>query len=309
MLGSRHGDRITGNDEANTLTGGAGNDTLNGDDGDDVLDGGPGGDTLNGGDDTDTVTYAGATEGVTINLSSVSERNDVVTISNSGGRGDARGDRFIDVEKFIGSPHDDTFMAGPEADDVDGATGADTISYERSRKPVELTLPAVGGGNTAALEGGLHANVTDTNGNVRKDNYAQGDILNNFENLIGSNVSSSSARADDGGDMIHDKLTGNAVANVIDGRGGDDKIAGGDGDDTLIGGSGSDILTGGGGADTFVISGRDDDYGLCGWPQGRTSSSFGSSAPAVSLSLNYKVEDSGELVITSGSHQVTFTEY
>ena len=119
VLGSRHGDRITGNDEANTLTGGAGNDTLNGENGDDVLDGGPGGDTLNGGDDTDTVTYAGATESVTINLSSVSERNDVVTISNSGGRGDAGGDRFIDVEKFIGSGHDDTFIAGPEADDVD----------------------------------------------------------------------------------------------------------------------------------------------------------------------------------------------
>ena len=34
------------------------------------------------------------------------------------------------------------------------------------------------------------------------------------------------------------------TANVIDGRGGDDRIIGGAGNDTLIGGSGNDTLTG-----------------------------------------------------------------
>ena len=95
VIGSAHGDRITGDNEDNTLTGGAGNDTLNGDDGDDTLNGGPGGDTLDGGDgDMDTATYADATEGVTIDLSSVSESNNVITIRNSSGRGDASGDRL-----------------------------------------------------------------------------------------------------------------------------------------------------------------------------------------------------------------------
>ena len=146
-------------------------------------------------------------------------------------------------------------------------------------------------------------NVTDSNGNVNKDNYAQGDVLNNFENIIGSNVSSSSARVVDGDDMIHDKLTGNGGANVIDGRGGDDKISGGDGDDTLIGGSGSDILTGDGGSDTFVISGRDT---ITDFTPAEDKLDFGGGSRSV-LSLNYKVDDDGNLVITSGSHQVTFT--
>ena len=107
-----------------------------GDDGNDTLNGGPGGDTLDGGDgDMDIATYADATEGVTIDLSSVSESsNNVVTIRNSGGRGDARGDRFIDIEKFIGSDHDDTFIAGPEEDDVDGGGGSNTISYEQIQR-------------------------------------------------------------------------------------------------------------------------------------------------------------------------------
>ena len=50
-----------------------------------------------------------------MDLSSVSERNGVTTISNSSGRGEARGDRFIDVSiEFVGSKHnDDTFIAGP----------------------------------------------------------------------------------------------------------------------------------------------------------------------------------------------------
>ena len=116
---------------------------------------------------------------------------------------------------------------------------------------MEVTLPAVGGG-AAALPGGIHANESD-----ETDNYAEGDILNNFENIIGTNRTSSGEREDDGSDMIHDKLTGNARPNVIDGRGGDDKIDGAGGNDTLIGGSGEDILTGGSDNDTFVISGRD----------------------------------------------------
>ena len=296
VIGSAHGDRITGDNQDNTLTGGAGNDTLMGDDGDDTLNGGPGGDTLNGGDDMDTATYADATEGVTIDLSSVSERDNVITIRNSSGRGDASGDRFIDVEEFVGSTHDDTFIAGPEDDSADGGDGMDTISYERSRKAVLLDL-----NNSTAQVGGAHANVADSNGNVNKDNYAQGDVLNNFENIIGSNVSSTSARVVDGDDMIHDKLTGNGGANVINGRGGDDKISGGDGDDTLIGGSGNDILTGGNDNDTFMISGRDT---ITDFTPADDKLDFGGGSRSV-LSLNYMVDVDDDLVITFGSHQVT----
>ena len=301
IIGSAHTDTLTGDNGTNRLEGGAGSDRLNGDGGDDTLDGGPGGDTLDGGVGEDTVTYAKATEGVTVDLSSVSvnQTTNVITIRNGSGKGDARGDTFIDIEKFIGSPHDDIFIAGPKEDDIDAGLGTDTISYERSRKPVELTLPALGGGNTSGQAGGLHENEGD-----EEDNYAEGDILNNFENIIGSNVSSSNARATDGTDMIHDKLVGNDEPNVIDGRNGDDKIEGGAGNDTLIGGSGSDILTGGTGEDTFVVSGRDTITDFTAGANG-DKLNFGSpgSSPRT-LNLSYMF-DSNELVITSGSHRAT----
>ena len=240
IIGSAHRDTLTGGNAANKLEGRDGNDILKGGEGDDTLDGGPGSDSLDGEDGDDTVTYEDATESVTVDLSSVSERDGVTTISNSSGRGDARGDRFIDIEMFVGSEHDDIFIAGPEAGNADGADGTDTISYERSRKAVLLTLPAAGGGNNTEQSGGNnHANVGDN-----KDNYAQGDILNNFENIIGSNVRLISTGYQDGTVLHHDDLTGNSGDNVIDGRAGNDTINGSGGNDTLIGGSGNDTLTG-----------------------------------------------------------------
>ena len=293
ITGSAHGDTLTGDNNANTLKGGAGSDTLKGDDGDDILDGGPSGDTLDGGDGEDTATYADATEGVTIDLSSVSESNNVVTIRNSGGRGDARGDRFIDIEKFIGSDHDDTFIAGPEVDNVDGGGGSNTISYQSSRDPVEVVLPDSGSSSTQDI------NQDESREN---NNYAKGDILTNIDNIIGSNVSSGTATIHGDSDQFHDVLTGNSNDNEIDGRGGDDSINGGGGNDTLIGGSGSDTLTGGGGTDTFVISGRDT---ITDFAASDDKLSFGSSPRT--LNLNYTIDDNSNLVITSGSHHVTLT--
>ena len=238
-----------------SLKGGAGNDRLMGDDGNDTLNGGPGGDTLDGGDgDMDTVTYADAAEGVTVNLSSVSERNNVITISNSGGRGEASGDRFIDVELFIGSPHDDTFFAGPEVDNITAGDGADTISYERSsRYPVIVDISDTDGLDTDGSQ-------TVPNRPSNYEPYEMGDVLVGFENIIGTNVSSTGTNGADvngTGGAFHDVLTGNDLDNVIDGRGGNDEISGAGGNDRLIGGSGNDSLTGNAGNDTFVISGRD----------------------------------------------------
>ena len=178
----------------------------------------------------DTVTYAKATEGVTVDLSSVSERsNGDIFISNSGGRGDASGDRFIDVELFIGSSHDDTFIAGPRVDNITAGDGTDTISYERStRYPVIVDISDTDG--------------LDTDGSQSVPNrpsdyepYEMGDVLVDFENIIGTNVSSTGTNGADvngTGNAFHDVLTGNGEANVIDGRGGNDEISGGAGDDS-----------------------------------------------------------------------------
>ncbi len=48
----------------------------------------------------------------------------------------------------------------------------------------------------------------------------------------------------------NDTITGNSVANVLQGRGGNDNLFGGGGNDTLRGGTGADVLDGGSGIDT-----------------------------------------------------------
>ena len=206
ITGSGHGDILTGNSGVNTLKGGAGNDTLKGEAGDDILEGGPGADTLDGGEDDDTATYAGAAEGVTVNLASGS------------GRGDAAGDRFTNIEKYVGSAHDDTFISGSDADDMDGGMGVDTVSYERSSGGVEVDLG----------ETGVQTTSTDYD---NSDNYARGDTLANFENATGSG---------------HDDfLVGSSGNNILKGGNGEDNLDGDGGEDTLEGGRGDDRLTGG----------------------------------------------------------------
>ena len=219
IIGSAHRDTLNGDNGDNILKGGSGNDTLNGDDGNDTLDGGPGGDTLDGGDgNEDTATYANATTAVTIDLSGSTGR---------GTAGDARGDTYKNIEKFVGSAHDGTFIAGKTSegetpDDFNGGGGTDTVSYERSRDAVEVNL--------------LNPNQPDTGD---EDNYAKGDTLTSIENIIGSNVSSGGATE------THDRLTCNGESNVIDGRGGNDTLTGGSDADTFkfASGDGTDTIT------------------------------------------------------------------
>ncbi len=65
---------------------------------------------------------------------------------------------------------------------------------------------------------------------------AEGDILENIENVFGSDFA--------------DSITGDEFGNVLNGQAGDDNLFGGAGDDRLIGGAGADFLFGGFGNDT-----------------------------------------------------------
>ena len=240
------------------VRGSAFGDSITGDNNNNVLDGGPGGDRLNGDDEAangfDIVTYANAAAGVTVDLSSVSESNGVITIRNGSGRGEARGDTFIDIERFVGSNHDDFFYAGPEDDHITGGVGTDTISYERSARYAVVVDISGDAAQTGDGSAGVSGRPTTYNP------YEMGDTLLGFENIIGTNVSSSATKRDRGsGTAFHDELTGDPGPNRIEGRGGDDRLVGGDGDDTLIGGRGDDRLQGDGGRDTFVFSRGDGD--------------------------------------------------
>ena len=262
ITGSMHNDRLTGDHRVNMLTGGAGDDTLRGGAQVDTLIGGPGADTLDGGsslsaggdtpnnaaDDVqhiDIASYAGAMAGVTVNLA-----------TGRGTAGDAMGDTLTNIEQVLGSDHDDTFIAGPEADNIDGGENpamdaeGDTVSYELSDEAVQVTLGAPGTAQTQAAQ-------------ADSDSYATDDILNNIENLTGSGLGDELT-----GNDVANKLVGGGGNDELDGAAGDDKLYGGDGNDemesasgtnTFMGGAGRDTMTGGSGNDMFYGGTGDDE--------------------------------------------------
>ncbi|HLO76604.1 MAG TPA: cadherin domain-containing protein [Magnetospirillum sp.] len=193
----------TGNDLANTLVGAAGDDTLAG------L---AGGDRLYGGAGSDTASYAASSAAVVVNLA---------TNGNSGGdaagdylyaienvEGSSYGDALtgtVDANTLLGGSGNDTLSGGAGADRLDGGAGNDLVTYAGSAVGVTVNLgtPAAAGGD------------------------ADGDVLVNIENLIGSD--------------FRDTLTGNGGVNILTGGADDDKLDGGGGSDTLVGGVGNDI--------------------------------------------------------------------
>ena len=190
-------DTLTGNGGIDILKGGEGRDTLKGGVGNDTLDGGPGADKLEGGGtgtetdtETDIATYASAMAGVTVDLS-----------GGNRGQGDAAGDTYTGIEQYVGSAHDDVFIAGKDEHNMNGGEGSDTVSYERSVKEVQVNL---GGGTQTPTQNSDFDNA---------DNFARGDTLTSIENVIGSNHD--------------DDLTANGTTgSVINGGKGDDRLTG-----------------------------------------------------------------------------------
>ena len=246
--GDAVGDKFRGFEN---VTGGMGNDRLTGDGFNNTLIGGPGADRLDGGApqataagadgrfgtsddvmtpaDTDTVSYAGSTAGVTITFSERRVNNEDVTIG-AGSGGDAEGDRLLNIEKVIGTAHDDTFIASnltqmfdggenaednPETPNVDESKDSDTVSYANFDVGI------------ATLD-------------LRLARYV------NIENLIGGN-GNDNLRGDDN----PNRLEGGAGADFLTSVGGADTLIGGAGDDWLVGGAGFDLLNGGPGADNI----------------------------------------------------------
>jgi Ca2+-binding RTX toxin-like protein len=137
VTGSRFGDEIRGSSAGNVLSGGDGNDILSGRDGKDRLSGGTGADSLDGGSGVDLVDYATSASGITIDLT-----------SGLGTRGDAQGDRVVDIEGVEGSEFADTIAGNTARNRLSGLGGADTIDGAAGRDVL------AGGAGKDRLSGG-----------------------------------------------------------------------------------------------------------------------------------------------------------
>jgi len=263
VIGSAHGDTLTGDGGANVFDGNAGDDTLAG---------GSGGDTLDGGDGSDTASYEGSWSGVSVNLS-----------TGQGSGGHAQGDALSNIENVEGSDFDDALtgdagvntLSGGDGDDVlaggaggdrlIGGLGSDTAGYQDSDSAVTIDLQAdtAAGGHATGddldgienLIGSDHADTLTGDGN---DNVltggAGGDTLTG--GLGSDTVSYSGSDAGVTVDLLSDTATGgHASGDDLDGienltgSGHDDTLTGDGGDNILAGGAGNDVLTGGAGID------------------------------------------------------------
>ncbi|HEX5658487.1 MAG TPA: calcium-binding protein, partial [Polyangiales bacterium] len=243
LTGGAGDDTISGGDGNDHVRGGPGADTLNGDAGNDSLDGGAAVDALNGGAGDDVFDEEASPSGgdtliggLGVDLVDYSARTANLTVSMDGaaaddGAANENDNIKADVENILcGSGNDDItgntlanrITAGDGNDVMRGGGGNDTF--------VEGTL--ANGGDS--IEGGLGVDLVDYSGRTADLTVTMGDDLANDGALnehddIAADVEN--LRAGSG----NDQLTGNALANSIQGGLGNDTLGGNEGDDTLDG--------------------------------------------------------------------------
>ncbi|MGI9434687.1 MAG: putative Ig domain-containing protein, partial [Geminicoccaceae bacterium] len=166
ILGLGGADRIDGGAGDDSLSGGRGKDTLIGADGDDVIDGGSSHDTLFGGAGDDTLIGGSASGG---GKNTEIGGND--TLNGGDGfdtlfGGDGADTLFggADDDVLEGGTGNDRLDGGAGADIIDGGAGSDRLSYENSDQAVHVDL------NSGTGSGG----------------HAEGDVIRNVEQLVGS---------------------------------------------------------------------------------------------------------------------------
>jgi Ca2+-binding RTX toxin-like protein len=261
FIGGSGNDTITGDSAINYLNGGAGNDTLFGMGGADILTDTSGINTFVGGAGNDTISgtgnagnswldysldginegaYTDLTYGLIQNVSTNRGSDLITAIDNI--TGSAYNDVFYgnnNVNTILGGDGNDTIEGYGGNDTLDGGAGtSDTLRYYHENK-INVTL----------ADGGADTTVQVWNGS----NWtAHNDLIRNFENIEGSNSSSSSLNSDTiSGNSSNNTIWGYAGNDSLYGGGGADYIDGGSDNDTIAGGDGADIIYGGNGNDVI----------------------------------------------------------
>jgi len=226
-------DTIVGGTLDDMLDGAGGDDILSGGGGDDVLIGGAGADTLDGGSGEDTASYAGA---MTLVL-------DRLNASNS--TGDAAGDTFVSIEKFILTSGADTFVGSGAWETIYGGSGNDTLNAGAGNDKI------IGGAGGDQIIGGSGTDTAsyETSSSVTLNLVTPGSSTGDAAGDTFSSIEWYELSA--GNDTF---LGSNSINRVIAGAG-NDTITGGAANDILIGGAGADALNGGDGEDTVSYAG------------------------------------------------------
>ena len=284
ISGAGGNDTIYGMDANDSLNGNAGSDTIYGGEGNDRINGGTGADVMVGGngDDTYTIDNAGDTiveavgAGNDIALTSVNYTlaagvsvDRLAATSNAGltltGNAlDNRLDGAAGADTLRGMDGNDTLYGRAGNDNLVGGNGVDTLRGEDGDDILD------GGAGNDLLDGGTGADtlrggagndiyIVDNSGDVVVETTGQGtDTINTSVDFALTNslfVERLIASSDAG--LV---LTGNNLANFIQGAGGNDTISGLDGidqlygmagDDTISGGNSNDQVYGGAGIDTL----------------------------------------------------------
>lgn len=218
---------IAGNGVANQIFGGGGNDTIDAGNGSDLVDGGAGDDTLSGGVGNDVDTIIGGAGNDTINLLNAADGGNDVVIYNAVGFGN-------------------DILTGFDA------TGGSAATQDL----VDLSALGITAANlaTRVLESQVGANTVltvrdaalQTIGTIQVNGIAP-TAIDATDYILAAAAPAAFGAPTAGADTI----TGNAVANLIDGLGGNDTLSGGAGNDVVIGGEGADVINGDDGNDTL----------------------------------------------------------
>lgn len=210
-----------------TLTGGTGDNLISIFQTPTHIDGGAGDDTLS------------ISKDMTLNADSVAN---VEHISISG-------NIFVDLSKLTTGT--DILLTGGSFGPagVRGTQGADTISSVVVDGAVANNTMIGGGGNDTFIVHGFNELVIE-------DEKAGKDLVKSEADFtLGDNIENLTLT---GADNVTG--TGNALANIVKGNGGDNALSGAGGRDKLAGGAGDDVLTGGRGLDTLSGSAGDDTF-------------------------------------------------
>ena len=212
-------------------------------------------------------------------------------VEQTGGTGSEVMAGLASAEAMFGGAGNDTLLGSLGADTLDGGTGDNTVSYEASNGRVTVDL------STGVGRGG----------------HAEGDVLRNIQNVIGSRshdtVTGSSGANNLFGGRGRDTLSGGGGNDLLNGGGEDDVLYGGTDNDTLLGGNGNDILSGDEGDDLLLgdhgddsLSGGAGNDALRGGVgadtldggEGNNRAQYGTSTTGVSVSLTTGTGSAGD---------------